>query len=331
MFSLGILTLVSVISYLYLDRIMNKTVLAVQADYRRISSEHDRLLQENIELKKSNLDLERTAEEITAIYNTTKDICKSLNIELIFGYFREQITKYIRIKDCKFIKDDHQLSQYKNDTLLPLKIDTAPIGYLVAIELNEEDKDKFFILAQQFLLGAKRALLYQKVQELAITDSLTQVFSRRYLMERFNEEFVRAKKFKYNLSFLMVDIDNFKEYNDRYGHLVGDAILMEVSKTIKESTRQVDLLGRYGGEEFSVILTETDKEGARLAAERIRYSVEHRDIKVYDENLRVTISIGISVFPDTGSSKEDIIENADSALYQAKQKGKNIICIYEKT
>ena len=106
----------------------------------------------------------------------------------------------------------------------------------------------------------------------------------------------RCEKLKYNFAFLMVDIDHFKDYNDRYGHLVGDAILKEVARTIKENIRQIDLVGRYGGEEFSVILTETDKAGARFAAERIRQAIAQKEIKVYDETLKVTISIGISIF-----------------------------------
>jgi len=162
---------------------------------------------------------------------------------------------------------------------------------------------------------------------LAITDSLTGVSSRRYLMERFSEEIERSRKFKYNFSFLMVDIDHFKDYNDRYGHLVGDAILREVSKSIKENIRQIDLVGRYGGEEFSVILTETDKEGARLAAERIRQAIENKHIRIYDEDLRVTISIGVSIFPDDAYEARQLIEKADQALYQAKQAGRNRVWI----
>ena len=124
----------------------------------------------------------------------------------------------------------------------------------------------------------------------------------------------------------MVDIDHFKDYNDRYGHLVGDAILREVSKTIKDNTRQIDLTGRYGGEEFSIILTETDKEQARFAAQRIREAVESKPIRVYDEDLKVTISIGISTYPLDAKNMQALIDKADSALYKAKQTGRNKVC-----
>ena len=91
--------------------------------------------------------------------------------------------------------------------------------------------------------------MYQKVQELTITDSLTQVYNRRYFLERFHEELERSQKNNLNLSFLMLDVDNFKKYNDRYGHLVGDAILRQVAKTIRDTVRQIDFIGRYGREE----------------------------------------------------------------------------------
>ena len=127
----------------------------------------------------------------------------------------------------------------------------------------------------------------------------------------------------------MVDIDRFKEYNDRYGHLVGDVLLKEVAKTIKESLRQIDLVGRYGGEEFIIILTETDQEGSIFAAERIRKSVQDKSIRAYDEVLKVTISIGISSYPKHGRDGNGLVEKADHALYRAKETGRNRIYVYE--
>jgi diguanylate cyclase (GGDEF)-like protein len=195
-----------------------------------------------------------------------------------------------------------------------------------AFELNEADDEKFDILANQFALGFKRAVLYKKVQELAITDSLTQALSRRYFIERFDEEIERSKKFNLNFSLLIVDIDRFKEYNDRYGHLVGDVILREVSATIKAGIREIDLIGRYGGDEFLLLLTETDKNGARFVAERIRESIEARQFQAYDESLKGTISVGISCFPEDSHYWQGLIEKADKALYQAKQAGRNRVC-----
>jgi len=217
---------------------------------------------------------------------------------------------------------------HEGSLVFPLVIQQDTIGYLIASQIREEDKERFQILAQQFLIGLKRALLYKKMQELAITDSLTQLFSRRHFLDRFKEELNRSRKFKYSFSFLMVDIDKFKDFNDKYGHLVGDAILREVSRTIKETIRQIDFVGRYGGEELSVILVETDKEQARFAAERLRQAVEAKNIRVYDEELKVTISIGIATFSRGSETADKLIESADKALYAAKQAGRNRVCAY---
>jgi diguanylate cyclase (GGDEF)-like protein len=129
---------------------------------------------------------------------------------------------------------------------------------------------------------------------------------------------------------MMIDIDYFKNYNDRYGHLVGDAILREVANTIKESVRQIDLVGRYGGEEFSIILTETAAEQSKFVAERIRKAVEDKHIKVYDEDLKATISIGVATFPEDAREPQAIIERADKALYRAKEAGRNRACLYSQ-
>lgn len=299
-------------------------------NYNRLKQEYDGLLQENKKLKIVNSDLKNTLDSTIALYDIAKQISKSLDIDTVFSYFREAINKYIEVSDCQFLKGEVDLSAYKDYAALPLKINKNSIGYLLANGLKEEDKDKFHILSQQFLLGIKRAVLYQEVQELAITDSLLSgVFNRRYYLERFNEELARSKKFSYVFSCLMVDIDYFKDYNDRFGHLVGDAILKELSKTIKENLRQIDIVGRYGGEEFSIILTETDKDAAIYAAERIRQAIESKDIQAYDEKLKITVSIGISTFPYDGKDIQTLIDRSDSALYQAKQTGKNKVCTYK--
>lgn len=323
---LTIFILLTVYLYFWLKKMLYKSLFKEKNNYRRLEYEHNNIFQENTKLKRDNLDLEKTVDQTIALYDISRDIYKHLDPDEVFTSFRGQINKYVRIDDCQFLKSDADLSGYTNYTTLPLKIDESLIGYLLTCGNKEEDKDKFNILVQQFLLGLKRAILYQRVQELAITDSLTQVFTRRYCLERLDEEIERSKKFKYSFSFLMIDLDYFKEYNDRYGHLVGDAILKEVAKTIKETIRQIDLMARFGGEEFLIILTETDKEKAKFAAERIRKAAEDQHTRVYDEDLKVTISIGISTFPDDGKDVQALIDKADSLLYQAKQAGRNRIC-----
>jgi diguanylate cyclase (GGDEF)-like protein len=328
MLYLGALVLLSVLAALVLRRVMAGSLLKKEARLKGLESEYAVLAEEKARLNKENLGIEETVNETIALYNITKDICKTLDEKKIFAIFRERINDYLKIGDCRLLDKDADLSRLEGSLVFPLVIQQDTIGYLIASQIREEDKERFQILAQQFLIGLKRALLYKKMQELAITDSLTQLFSRRHFLDRFGEELNRSKKFKYNFSFLMVDIDKFKDFNDKYGHLVGDAILREVSRTIKETIRQIDFVGRYGGEELSVILVETDKEQARFAAERLRQAVEAKNIRVYDEELKVTISIGIATFSRGSETADKLIESADKALYAAKQAGRNRVCAY---
>jgi diguanylate cyclase (GGDEF)-like protein len=328
MLTITILFLLTLASGIFFNKFFSAKLNKVRQQYEKSRGDYDKLSQDNGELAENNANLKNELEGTIALYDITKEICKSLDELKVFELFKARINSYVKVKDCKFLDKDADLSAYSDCIIVPLEIDRANAGYLIADGVEEGQRDKFNILAQQFVLGIKRAILYHRVQELAITDSLTGVLSRRHWMERFDQELERSKKFKYPFSFLMVDIDHFKKFNDRYGHLVGDAILRGVSERIKENIRQVDLIGRYGGEEFSVILTETDKDGAFLAAERIRRAVEEEYINIYDESLNVSVSIGIAVFPEHASRTESLIEKADQALYQAKQTGRNKVCIF---
>ena len=126
----------------------------------------------------------------------------------------------------------------------------------------------------------------------------------------------------------MIDVDFFKTFNDKYGHLVGDQILREIGTIIKANIREIDIAGRYGGEEFCVVLPDTDVPGAQLAAERIRKSTEETEIKAYDTTVKVTISIGMATFPADGHLMDELIDKADWALYRAKKLGRNKICAF---
>lgn len=321
-----ILALLTVFAALWLKRILDKNLGL--AEYERVGRECAALSAENQRLKEANRRLTEKLEGIIALYDITKQICRTLDADKVFVYFKEELNKYVQISDCRLIWGEGDLSEYKYYAAFPLKIQDRKIGYLVADLVREEDREKFYILCQQFLLGLKRAVLYRQVQESAITDLLTNTFNRRYYMERFGEEMERSRKFDYAFSCLMIDIDHFKDYNDRYGHIVGDAILRELSRQIQAKIRQIDLMGRYGGEEFSIILSETDKQAAQLVAERIRQAVEENRLKIYDEELKITVSIGISSFPRDAKTSTALIDKADAALYRAKQGGRNKVCLY---
>jgi len=328
MLYLAVLIILTVIFYLGLKKVLAANLINTAGNtYEQLKGEHARLLSVNTKIKEENFILYNTLEQTIALYDISKQICKTLEEDAVFNYFKEEIDKYVDIASCKFIKGNIDTSQYHDQAILNLEIDKNLIGHLITGGIKPNELEKFQILAQQFLLGIKRAILYNQVQELSVTDTLTGAFSRRHYLERFGEELERSNKFKYQFSCLMIDIDHFKDYNDRYGHLVGDAVLKEVSGRIKESIRQIDLMGRYGGEEFSIVLTETGKDDARYVAERIRRAIEENCIKVYDEDLKVTISIGISGFPADGQDTRYLIEKADQALYKAKESGRNRVCV----
>ncbi len=168
--------------------------------------------------------------------------------------------------------------------------------------------------------------LYDKLQELSIHDYLTGIYNRRYFDQRLEEEFLRAKNLKHKLSFLMLDIDNFKKVNDTYGHLVGDAVLKKCAALISESIRQIDFVGRIGGEEFGMILVDTDKAGAIMVSERICSRISQEKIKVFDERLAVTASIGVSTYPSNTIYLDLLTEIADKALFRAKASGRDRVC-----
>ncbi|MGE5405320.1 MAG: diguanylate cyclase [Candidatus Saccharibacteria bacterium] len=172
---------------------------------------------------------------------------------------------------------------------------------------------------------------YDKLQAISIVDELTGLYNRRYFMERFVEEMNRAKRYKYPISCLMIDVDYFKQINDRFGHLTGDKVLAEIALTFKNFTRVVDLVARYGGEEFVVLLPQTDLSGAMIVAEKIREKLAETDLTVEDQIMRITVSIGIGVYYGEGASGgtiQDLLSQADQALYQAKRSGRNQTCVY---
>ena len=196
-------------------------------------------------------------------------------------------------------------------------------GVLVLEAYAPEQEESLLILASQFAPALQKVKLYGKIQELAITDGLTHLFSRHYFLERFREEIARSKRYHLALAFLMADIDHFKQVNDHSGHLVGDVVLREVASLIKGSVREIDLVGRYGGEEFSVVLPDTTRESALQVAERIRAAVEAHACAAYDETIRVTLSLGVSVYPEDGEDPITLLDRADTALYEAKKAGRN--------
>lgn len=181
------------------------------------------------------------------------------------------------------------------------------------------------IAASQAASAIERARLYEETKKLAITDEKTGLYNFGHFKFLLSTEMKRARRYGRPLSLFMIDVDDFKVYNDRCGHLDGDQVLEELGKAIKQSVRDVDFPARYGGDEFAVILPETDATEARVAAERLRAGIEQHNVP--KEGVlpggKLTVSIGMSSYPEFADTEEDLIRKADAALYRAKRKGKN--------
>ncbi|MBD2256480.1 PleD family two-component system response regulator [Pseudanabaena sp. FACHB-2040] len=167
-----------------------------------------------------------------------------------------------------------------------------------------------------------------EMERLAKTDGLTGLLNRRYLFEAATQELSRAQRYGRAFSVLMVDIDHFKRINDTYGHPVGDVVIQTVASVLTEALREVDLIGRYGGEEFSIILPETPLQKATEVAERIREMINSLPIPAGSENLHITVSTGISGCEGGVQSIDEIFHQADKALYQAKSAGRNTWVVF---
>jgi diguanylate cyclase (GGDEF)-like protein len=164
---------------------------------------------------------------------------------------------------------------------------------------------------------------HQIAEVKANTDELTGLNNRRLLFDRLREETNRASRFGYGLTVIMVDIDHFKDINDTRGHQVGDRVLSEVASILKFSTRAYDVICRYGGDEFTLILPQTDRDQGLVVAERIRYSIAMGNFPTDSGRLEVTASLGMSSFPEDGDDPDILLQAADLALYHAKQAGRN--------
>jgi diguanylate cyclase (GGDEF)-like protein len=195
--------------------------------------------------------------------------------------------------------------------------------------IGKEDARLLNYLANLCTNAIQNTLLFQETQKLAIKDGLTGLYLRRYFIERLDEEIKRAKETNKDLSFLMMDIDHFKQCNDTYGHLFGDKVLKVLGEFLKTDLREVDVIGRYGGEEFAAILLNTNLNGARATAERLRREFSKLVISVNEnEAVKLTLSIG-GVYYIAKYKIMELIDLADKALYYSKQNGRNKVTFWE--
>ena len=183
----------------------------------------------------------------------------------------------------------------------------------------------------QDVLAIEYALLYERARQMAITDRLTGLYNFGYFHERLKEERMRAERYHRLLSLVILDIDNFKKYNDSNGHPAGNEVLKKISTILKQEAREVDIVARYGGEEMVLILPETSRKRATELAERIRQRVADTlfDHMQSQPLGKMTVSAGVATFPVDASTEDDLIKKADSSLYQAKSQGRNRVVAFD--
>ncbi len=254
------------------------------------------------------------------------DITARAKYSSIFG---KEIDFALGIKNIKSVliypfHETYQDVEYKDQNVLGCVV----IGRRTKTPFNSGEISLAKIICRESAKSMTSSLNFQKVKELAIRDGLTGLYNHRHFQEMLTYTLHHADRFSTEASLLMLDVDDLKKINDTYGHQAGDAVLSSIGSTLTESLRKVDIPARYGGDEFAVILPNTNKSGSIAVAEKIRSRLKRVTLKSDSREVPVTFSIGIATYPQSASGKELLVEKADRALYESKNHGKNKITHY---
>jgi diguanylate cyclase (GGDEF)-like protein len=312
--------------------------------------------QQAFEKEELNDQLERRLGELQAVSAITERIHASLDFDEIGPQVLDVISRAIGIESCCLFVIDQEKSETlftatrgafagisggiaaglleQDDerplTCIPLFEHGALIVTFCATatelrHLSAEDRLVLNAVASELVVAVENSRLYKLAKRLSVTDELTGLSNYRYLQQRLAEEVVRARRYSKPVSLIMMDVDDFKRFNDSLGHVAGDTALAEIGQILRASVREVDLAARYGGEEFSVVLPETDAAGAYIVAEKIREAIATHVFADHD-GVRVTslsASLGLATFPTHAADLEELLRIADDAVYHAKASGKN--------
>jgi len=238
----------------------------------------------------------------------------------------------LRIRDTR---RDPRLKPWFPDSavsmlVIPLVMHEILIGLMVVTSSRENaftstEFNQAAVLGKQIVFALRKALLYRKVQTLSITDNLTGLFVHRHFQDRLREELHRAERYRHFLSLILIDLDHFKKVNDNHGHPTGDAVLSELAARLRRAVPATALVARYGGEEFAVILPNAAKARALQVANAVHDVVKATPMLVAGVPLHITLSAGVSTYPEDALTQETLITTADTALYQAKRSGRDLV------
>jgi len=224
---------------------------------------------------------------------------------------------------------------YEEMTIAPVRNERGEITHFIAIKQDISERKRIEVDLQD----ANRRLNFQmkeiqtlqeKLQEQAIRDPLTSLYNRRFLEENLDRELAHARRDEKNMCIAMIDVDNFKSFNDRYGHKAGDMILKSLGDILLANTRKSDVSCRFGGEEFVVVMPNATTEGARKRAHHWRKAFQLLQNSFNGQELQATISVGLASFPEHGDDWETVLNAADKALYESKRRGKNRVTVYQE-
>lgn len=239
----------------------------------------------------------------------------------------------------QFNPDPDRLTRFETRSVLaaPLKHQDRVLGVLEVINksgggpFTEEDLETVLLFLEPAAIALQNAFLFEKVQRLTMVDDLTGLYNSRHLYQALSHELGMGRRYGFPVAVLFLDLDGFKAVNDTNGHLTGSNTLRVVGDILRHEVRTVDILARYGGDEFTVILPNTGREGAVIAAERLRHAIETYDYAPrLGVPIRLSASFGVSLFPDHGDQAQDLIQKADMAMYAVKEATKNAVAVYSE-